>query len=206
MAAQPDNDPDQGNGGTVLEYQGQSFPHGHYPELFERPEHHPRFAGPSQPASLSYDFAQHNLLSYDTNQDQVDLLDFSFSPPTFPDDNFSHHATPSYGSDQPIPLRASRSQHWCLSCVKVYSQKKNLNRHLRKDKAYLGVNSLYYHCACGMKCPRKDNYKRHLQLCRKEGNPDEHYTCICRQAHIDKGAQLDHMEYCGSRGSRLNNL
>ncbi|OTA92309.1 hypothetical protein M434DRAFT_31976 [Hypoxylon sp. CO27-5] len=84
------------------------------------------------------------------------------------------------------------SPHCCDICKKVFTKNNDLIRHQESVHSRGGPT---YRCICGYSQIRKDNYKRHVESCKKEDILSS-YSCKCTKEHNDKSVHLDHVKSC----------
>ncbi|KAI1735453.1 hypothetical protein F4680DRAFT_305154 [Xylaria scruposa] len=117
---------------------------------------------------------------------------------------WTHHNTYSYdvaaapeqwsnGSSVPTPSTTAQL-HTCNICVDPcgFKEKKDLRRH-QDSKHPTGYEDCFF-CRCGKKVIRKDNYRRHVDSCKKP--PSNDYTCKCHFACTNKREHVQHLAGC----------
>ncbi|KAI0855016.1 hypothetical protein F4860DRAFT_497559 [Xylaria cubensis] len=84
----------------------------------------------------------------------------------------------NYPTQSYPPQRGVSGQHICEKCPKVFTLKKDLERH--RKNLHREENDPVYRCRCGKVGARKDNH-------------------ICNIAHVEKKEHHDHVNECGGR-------
>ncbi|KAI0971617.1 hypothetical protein F4678DRAFT_90373 [Xylaria arbuscula] len=80
----------------------------------------------------------------------------------------------------------------CTTCRHPvsFTMKKDLDRH--KRTVHATSNGKAYHCRCGKRDVRKDNYLRHVGTCNKTS--PYNYHCICGFIHVNKEEHIGHVK------------
>ncbi|KAI1735452.1 hypothetical protein F4680DRAFT_305140 [Xylaria scruposa] len=100
--------------------------------------------------------------------------------------------SPSPSSAVAAEVSAAKSFQ-CNVCSRDFRYKKDLNRHM-KTVHTTGSESIFQ-CRCEKTDMRKDNYVRHVRLCKRRYILSE-YSCRCANACADKEDHLDHVNLC----------
>ncbi|KAI1820289.1 hypothetical protein F4861DRAFT_545791 [Xylaria intraflava] len=97
----------------------------------------------------------------------------------------------------------SSKSHKCSKCPQSFSLKKDLNRH--SSSKHRRPGDPLFRCRCGYEDSRRDNYKRHLDKCKKELD-QYRYVCKCGGHEcVAKEEHEEHIRGCmrkSNRGSR----
>ncbi|KAI0163707.1 hypothetical protein BJ166DRAFT_299326 [Pestalotiopsis sp. NC0098] len=97
-------------------------------------------------------------------------------------------------TDRPRPFTCDRTSKYFHDkpCGRAFRQRRDLWRH--EQSVHSSDGCPRYRCQCGKLDIRKDNHKRHVDLCRR-GYKD-HYTCICGDQCVEPDDHLLHVKQC----------
>ncbi|KAF4846817.1 hypothetical protein CGCSCA4_v005974 [Colletotrichum siamense] len=140
---------------------------------------HSRIAEIDDATSIS----EHSFGSYDTRASRAST-DYATS--------ISEH---SVGWDAVSSCSSSHTDVTvCRQCGKSFGDARQARRHQMEVHR---EDSAKYVCKCNYQARRRDNYLRHLKLCRRQAAPGvEVYICICEKPFTDFDAHLAHVTIC----------
>ncbi|GAW19363.1 hypothetical protein ANO14919_088490 [Xylariales sp. No.14919] len=95
----------------------------------------------------------------------------------------------------PLPSLPESNSWKCLTCSKSFSSQGGLNRHIIHSAQHRESSGTALHrCRCGFKQTRRDNYRRHVNTCKK--TITTLYRCNCGEESSDPVEHRGHIEVC----------
>jgi len=128
-----------------------------------------------------------------------------------PCDNNSEHSVRSIksprissgqrSSAQSLMSQGTRRSYKCQLCGGCFRKTSDLIRHMKGPHRQAG--SAVFRCRDGhYYTARKDNYKRHLVVCRKKAMSGRPFHCRCGQADLAEKHHIAHIRTCRHGRSR----